>query len=171
MIERIFAPAAMKIAAGLQLLSLAAIAFLWLANAGEAHRADKWQANARAEAAAHRLSIAEVERVRADQQAKDIEHVRQVEQAQVRISEEVSNEYQHALADLRRRYDSVRLQFGTSAIDQGDRRGSDLPNVSKAASGSYETAPLGDNVFNCEANTIQLQSLIDWVNNQIDLPQ
>ena len=170
MIGRIFAPIGMKVMGGLQLLSLAFIVFLLLTNAGEARRADKFAAAYRAELAAHDLTRAMIRQKTEEAKAADAAHARTVEQAQTKVTQEVSREYQEQLADLRRRYDALRLRAGASGTDQG-RGGSasvsGVPNAPRGSDGAASAEGLSlDERFICSAQAYQLEGLQNWVRGQ-----
>lgn len=174
MIARLFAPVAMKVAAGLQILSLGVIVFLLLAKAGETRRADKWQLRATETQAAFDKTVAEVRRVRAEQKAADEAHARKVEQAQAETSQEVANDYQKRLSELRARYDALRLSKGAPAADPRRAGGENLPGVSTPSRGVDGPAPPGlslSDIFTCESQAIQLDELQRWIREQLAIPR
>lgn len=162
MLKTLFAPLAMKVAAGLQILSLLAIAFLAFNLAAEKQRSAKWQLRSVETQAAFDKTVAEVHRVRAEQKAKDVEHAREIEQTQAKVSNEVSNEYQARLAALRARYDSLRAKASTPA---GRTGAENVPELSDSAGRSDDAAE--DYTFRCEADAIQLEALQDWIRGQV----
>lgn len=159
-----FTSLGMKIMGGLQILSLGFIVFLLLAKAGETRRADKLQVRVTETQAAFDKTVSDYRRVRAEQKAKDAEHARKVEAAQAKTSQEVSNDYQKRLADLRARYD--RLRTGASSPNPGSGGSSPVPSLPSTAGRSDDPT-----AFNCEADAIQLDSLQQWLRDQLAIPR
>lgn len=100
---------------------------------------------------------------------QDAQNKARVERDQVQVSQEVSSEYQAKLADLRRRYDALRLQRPAQANSSGSR-GPAVPRVPDAASGADAGSgeaglPLTDALIASE-QALQLQALQDWVRGQ-----
>jgi ribosomal 50S subunit-recycling heat shock protein len=125
-----------------------------------------------AEQSAHRMTAANFQKATATAQAADAAHVVQIEREQAKVSQEVSNDYQIRLAALRARYDALRVREPGSAAtaDTSGRIGARVPQAGDPASGPDDGSPVDP--FACEANTLQLGSLIDWVRQQtaIDSP-
>ena len=74
---------------------------------------------AAAEAAAHALTVANYRAAAAQARADMIANVRRVEAEQRAINEEVSRDYQAALADARARADALRLRLDSAGADPG----------------------------------------------------
>jgi hypothetical protein len=100
---------------------------------------------------------AERERVRsrtALARAEDAAHAARVEREQADISKEVTNDYQKQLADLRRRYDALRLQPGGAAADPGGRGDAAVSGLSNSARGADGAA--GQDEFSAVVSSRQL---------------
>lgn len=86
-------------------------------------------------------------------------------QNNLKINAEVSNDYQKKIADLRKRYDAIRLRSA------GGVRIPHAPGRPDAASGAnrlpWEVAgPAGDLMYQADVNTQRLISLQEWVKRQ-----
>lgn len=151
------------------LLTIACL-FLYIAGQGEARRADKWQAKAGQEAAAHKLTQADYRRVRAEQTAADAQHAREVEQAQAKISSEVSSEFQKQIANLRHRYDTLRVRAGAAAAHPGGGGPADMSGLPDPAgrpdAAAREEGLSGLDRFTCSGQAYQLEALQDWLKEQ-----
>jgi hypothetical protein len=121
--------------------------------------------------------------------AQDAAHAARIERDQSQISEEVANDYETQLGDLRRRYDALRLQR-TAAANPGGGAGAAMPGVSAAAGGAdgaagenglpapdeqlLRPAPGSPQAICVEIDTLliaseialRLRSLQDWVRGQ-----
>ena len=142
-----------------------------LAKAGEARRADKWQARARAEIAAHTLTIANVRAAAEKARADDAAHARRVERDQSKVSEEVSRDYQEQLLALRRRYDALRVRLGKTPANPGGAGSAPVPCV-PGSSGRSDGAACQDglpaeNALIASEIALRLKALQDWVTGQL----
>jgi hypothetical protein len=91
-------------------------------------------------------------------------HVEAVTRQQEQITSKVESDYASKIADLRRRYDAVRLHTGTATADSGAAGSTGVSGIPEASSGAAEgTAP---DSLACALNTEQLRSLIDWNKEQ-----
>jgi hypothetical protein len=137
-------------------------------------RSAAWEKLFHAEQSAFRETVANVRRVTAQAQADDAAHALKVERDQANRTQEVSSEYQARLADLRSRYDALRLRTGAPEIRLGNPGGSaaaPVPGLPNPA-GRPDAAPApGDLQFNAEANAIQLEELQRWVRDQAGVPR
>jgi hypothetical protein len=136
--------------------------------------ADRFAALYHGEQEAHRRTIADYRRAAELARAQDQAHAARVERDQSVISQEVSHDYQARLADLRARYDALRLQrvHAPAAADPGTGRATDLPEAAAGAGGaapaageeglSLDATSL-DWRYVCSAQAEQLDALIDWV--------
>lgn len=170
MLARLTMPLLAKIAGALQIVSLGVIAFLLIAKAGETRRADKWQASAREEAAAHALTKVNIEAGTAKAKADDAANALRVERDQNKVSEEVSSDLQAQLADLRRRYDALRLRAGTASTNSsggGSEAVPSLPNAPGGNDGSTCQAGLpSEDALTASEQALRLKALQDWVRGQ-----
>jgi hypothetical protein len=156
---------------GVMVALVLALGLALLAKAGESRRADKWQARARAEIAAHKLTIAHVRAAAEKARADDAAHARRVERDQSKVSEEVSRDYQKDLADLRRRYDALRVRLGKTQANPGGTGSAPLPCLPGAAGGPdgaacQEGLPSEDALIASEI-ALRLEALQRWVTGQL----
>lgn len=135
-------------------------------------RSAAWEKLFHAEQSAFRETVANVRRATAQAKAEDAAHALKVERNQVHVTQEVSNEYQARLADLRRRYDALRLRAGAAKVGLGNPgRGGTAPvPVLPDAAGGPDAAAAPD-PFACEANSLQLDELQHWLRDQAGVPR
>jgi len=150
---------------------VAAIALIWLAKTAAERRGERLDARL---AEMQILIERERDQVRARTaiaRAEDAARAARIERDQSRISEEVSNAYQAQLADLRRRYDAVRLHAaGAAAAASGGGGIAPMPRLSDAAdridgAAAQDRLPPEDALIASE-QALQLKALQDWVRDQ-----
>lgn len=128
------------------------------------HTIERRDATIAAERASSRLFA---ERVRATAEAlraRAAERNVRIEHEQNRISNEVSHDYETRLADLRRRYDAERLRPNSARGTNPGSGGNPVPGSPGSASiPDGATASGTIDGFACEANSLQLGALQDWV--------
>jgi hypothetical protein len=156
---------------GVMVALVLALGLALLAKAGESRRAEKWQARARAAIAAHDLFIANVRAAAEKARADDAAHAHRVEKDQSKVSEEVSRDYQKDLADLRRRYDALRVRLGKTQANPGGAGSAPVPCVPGATSGSDGAAcqgglPAEDALIASEI-ALRLKALQEWISGQL----
>lgn len=143
---------------------------------GETRKANErsaaWEALFHKEQSAFRETVANVRRATAQAKADDAAHALKVEREQVNRTEERSNEYQTRLADLRRRYDALRVQQRPAPVRLSSASGSGTAPVPRVpdSTGGPDAAPEVD-PFACEANTLQLEELQRWIRDQQAIPR
>jgi len=114
---------------------------------------------------AHRLTVASYREAAAVAHETDAAHVLQVERAQAKVSQEVSSAYQTRLAELRARYDSLRVRASGEAPANTSGVGvAGVPEASDPAERPDDSASIDP--FACEANTLQLGALQQWLIEQ-----
>lgn len=145
-------------------LAIFALSLMLVIQKGETRH---WKKQAEGEKTAFEKTVSDYKRVRAEQRAADTEHARAVEQTQTKVSNEVSHDYQAAIADLRRRYDALRLRTGATTAHPGGGRGTDVSGLPDAAGGPNDPPTPGEDDFNAAANFIQLEALQRWVREQV----
>jgi hypothetical protein len=171
MIARLFASTGAKALAAAQLVSIGLIALLMIAKAAETRRALKWEMRASEEAAAHAATVAGVRQASAEAKAADAANAIRVERSQSAVSQETDRDYQAQLADLRRRYDALRLRTGPAEADPRGGGGAAMPGIPFAAGGVDAAAaqnglPLEDALIASE-QALQLEALQNWVSGQV----
>jgi hypothetical protein len=136
----------------------------------------------RSEVLAHAATVANYRAATAAAKAADEAHARAEEQRNLTRNIEVSRDYQTKLADLRGRYDALRLRpSGTPAADPRGGGGAGLPGAGQGSAGAAGTAgeagfPAAgdltlDDRFICSAQAEQLDALITWVERTQAAPQ
>ena len=106
----------------------------------------------------------------AQAKAEDQAHAARVERGQDHVSQEVSNDYQTRLDDLRRRYDALRLHAAAPAADPNGGGAKAMPPIPVAARGADGAAGEdglsdGDALIASE-QALRLKALQDWVRGQ-----
>jgi hypothetical protein len=135
-------------------------------------RSAAWEALFHKEQSAFRETIANVRRATAQAKADDAAHALKVERDQTNRTQEVSSEYQARLADLRRRYDALRMQPGPAKVGLGNSGGggaAPVPGLPEPAGGPDAAA--APDRFNAEANALQLEELQRWIREQQAVPR
>ena len=120
-----------------------------------------------AEKRAHATDLANIRQKTAQAQADDKAHAVAVEQQQVQVTQQKVSAYVSQIEDLRRRYASavsVRGPGSTPAAGQGGGGHPTVPGIPDAPGGTSLSPETGS--FNCEANSIQLRALIDWIESE-----
>ncbi|MGE5722448.1 MAG: hypothetical protein ACM3YM_08290 [Sphingomonadales bacterium] len=149
---------------------LIALALLWFGkNAAERHVRDI-EGRLRDAAATLAREREEVRSRTALAKAEDAARAARVERDQSRVSQEVSNDFQKQLADLRRRDDALRLSRRAAAADSGGGGGAPVPGLPDAARGADGPAgqdglPAADALIASE-QALRLKALQDWVRGQ-----
>jgi hypothetical protein len=148
---------------------LAPILVLGLVLAIRTHERDAARNALRSEQAAHALFVARAGREAAELEARFSERARRAERAAGRISQETIDDYQTRLADLRRRYDALRLREPdrTGAGRAGEPH---LPGLSGTA-GRADAAAGGQRLsdrerFIATEQALRLEALQMWVRRQ-----
>ena len=167
----ILAPLHRVFAAG-SLLLIAALALLL---AQRTHERDLARATLARERAQHAAFVQRTRAAAAEAARIFTERARRAEQAQARISQEVSDDYATRLADLRRRYDALRLR-PPRANDRGGAGQPRLPALPGAA--GRADAPAGDprlppaltldERFLATEQALRLEALQAWVRRQVE---
>jgi hypothetical protein len=145
-----------------------------------------WLGKATAERRSHRLEerLGEatqlIERERAAvraatalARARDDARVARTERDQAKVSQEVKDDYQTKLGDLRRRHDAWRLHERTAAAAAGGGRGASVPGLPDAARGADGAAdkdrlPAADALIASE-QALRLKALQSWVAAQAEI--
>ena len=154
---------------------LLAIAGLWLARGAAEHRAElltRDLAEARTALDRTRQDVrAATELARAKDQARAAE----AERDQQTISLEVQHDYSKQLADLRSRYDALRLRAAASSADPGRGGGAAVPGLPEApgsTDGSADEARLpAEDALIASEQALRLKALQDWVRGQEGIAQ
>jgi len=149
---------------------LVALAVLWAGRAMTERQNEKLKAALReANATIEREREAVTDRV-AQAKAEDAAHAARVERDQNHVSMETSDAYQQQVADLRRRYDALRLRSGTSEADRAGRSAAGVPKVSdtaRIADGSAGEDGLSSiDALIASEQSVRLQALQQWVSGQ-----
>ena len=126
---------------------------------------------ARAEKAAHELTIANVRAAAEKARADDAAHARRVERHQNHVSEEVSRDYQDQLVDLRRRYDALRVRLGKAPANPGGAGVAAVPGLSDSSAGSDGAAGQdglpAEEALAASEIALRLKALQEWVTGQL----
>lgn len=118
---------------------------------------------------AHQLTVANFQKATAEAKTKDTENVLRVKTEQDKVTEEVSNDYEKALADARTRADALRVQLAARAHSSSSGTAT-VPAISNSASGPDATTE--EARFSAEDRLIateqalQLDALQKWVTAQ-----
>ena len=105
--------------------------------------------------------------------AEDAAHAARVERDQMRVSQEKADEYQVQLAELRRRYDALRLRAAAVATDPGGGRGETMPRLPPASESVDGAArdhgfPRHERLIASE-QALRLHMLQEWIRAQTGL--
>lgn len=164
-VARFATPLFVKIAGGAIAALLAIIVVLSLLLTASERHGRKLQRNLTAEVAAHAATTARIEQATADAEAADTANVARVRAEQERITSNVESNYRARLAAAHSRADRLRHDRTTS--DPSGSAAAPVPGASDTA-GGVDEAP-GDGISTaliCEAQAIQLDELITWVEQQ-----
>lgn len=155
---------------GLIGLLLLTIAGLWTARGEAEHRAELLRrdvADARTELDRTRQDVRAATELARE---KDRARAAEAERDQQTISLEVQNAYSKQLADLRSRYDALRLRAAVSPADPGGGGGASVPVLSEAAgspdAGAGQAGLPAEDALIASEQALRLKSLQDWVRGQ-----
>jgi hypothetical protein len=180
----IFAAKALSFALGhwkgvLIALAFAGLGLKLLAAQGDARHwqkeSDRFASLYHAEQSSFALTVAGYRAAAEKARADDLANARRVETQQSAISQEVSHDYQARIADLRARYDALRLRNGSTPANTSGGGTAHLPQASGSASGTdapaaQEGFPLDDRLT-CSLQAEQLDALISWQEGQAAVPR
>jgi hypothetical protein len=130
------------------------------------HReAERTALELRAEAAAHRITVARVRIASAEAGRRDLQNLRRVEAQQQDISKGIVDAYETKLADARAR--AERLRLDAARAGRGGGGGAAMP-AAGAPAGRADAAPGQDGLPAADAliateQALQLGALIEWV--------
>ena len=140
-------------------------------------KAEQFEAQRGAEAAAHQATKNAYRQSQVEAAALERARVTRVQTAQQEISNAIESDYRGRLADARARAEQLRQQLQARTGTAGAAGGQSLPGLSPAAGGA--TAPPGDHGLPAAPNetgieralvateqALQLGALIDWVRAQ-----
>ena len=124
----------------------------------------------RDERAAHRLTVGSYRAAAEAARKADAENKARVERDQDKISQEVSSDYQERIADLRKRYDALRVRLGKTAADPGTTGTAPMPRLPVTAGGidgaaGQDRLPAEDALIASEI-ALRLQALQEWLKEQ-----
>jgi hypothetical protein len=124
----------------------------------------------REEKVAHALTVSGYRAKAEEARAADAANVIRVERDQSSVNQETDRDYQTQLADLRRRYDALRVRTGAAAADPRGSGSPPVPGLPGAAGGADGSAvqdglPLEDALIASE-QALQLDALQNWVRRQ-----
>lgn len=117
----------------------------------------------------HAQFVADVKARTDEARRLDAAHKATVEAQQDKVSANVSQDYQKQLADLRARYERLRVQPKADSGGGGATAMPSIPDATGRPDAAAASAPL--NEFACEANTLQLGGLQDWVRGVAAVPR
>jgi hypothetical protein len=105
--------------------------------------------------------------------AQDEARAARTERDQAKVSQEVTDDYQTKLGDLRRRHDAWRLHERAAAAAGGGGRGAGMPGLPDAARGADGAAdkdrlPAADALIASE-QALRLKALQSWVAGQAEI--
>lgn len=154
-------------------LAFAALGFMLVSARSDAkhwhEQADRYEALYHSEQLALKATEANYRAAAKQAEAEDAANKARVERDQTQISQEVSHDYQTRLAALHARYDALRVRgSGAPAADPGGSGTADMPEASGPAGRFDGAGPLDP--FACEANTLQLSALQQWIKQQSAVP-
>lgn len=120
--------------------------------------------------AAHAQLKSDVRGKTAEAKAADAVHVIRVERDQSTVTQETDRDYQTQLADLRRRYDALRVRAGAAKTNPGGGGSPAVPSVPGTAgsadgAAAQEGLPPEDALIASE-QALQLDALQKWVRGQ-----
>jgi hypothetical protein len=152
---------------------LIAIGMLWLGRAMTEQQNDKLKtALQEANLTIDRERATVVNRT-AQARAEDAAHAARVERDQDQVSMEVSDDYQRQVADLRRRYDALRMHTAAAAADRSGGTGTAVPEIPDAASDTdgpaREDGLPPDDALIASEQALRLQALQQWVRGQTEV--
>ncbi len=125
------------------------------------------KADLEAEKTAHLGTIANYRSAAHEAARKDAENVLRVKGEQAKITEDVSHDYQIALADLRARYDRLRAAPRANTGSSGATGLPTIPSSTSGLDGGTDQAGFSaQDAFIASAQALQLQALQAWVKAQ-----
>lgn len=166
--KALFAPLGMKIAGGLVIAMLVYIGLLHLNLAVERRSAAKWQREAVGWQQALKTTEANYRAASEAARKADRENKLRVEAEQSRINMEVSSDHKKQLADLRARYDALRLRLA-SGVNTGSPGAEAVPGVPDTTCRADDFS-LEDR-FLASEQALRLKGLQDWIRSQQAVPR
>lgn len=163
-------------------LLLLAVAGAWLSR----NAAEQRSAALRAQLTASRLLLEHereaVRRAAALAEAEDAANAARAERDQIRVSQEVNDDYVAQLAELRRRYDALRVRSRAAGASPGGGADAPVPGLSHAPGGAYDPAAeaglssggraLEDSdALIASEQALRLRALQEWVRGQARVAQ